>query len=92
MEKHGHGSIFSSKKDQIMSKYSPIATKPSTIPGEFHSNLIAMNSQFEKELMVLRALLAILELVREPHIRLMGKRWKGVLSIPMGSVMRKQGI
>ena len=75
-----------------MSRYRPIAPNPATLPGDSHSNSIAMNSQFEKELMVLTALLAILELAREPHIRLMGRRWKGVLSIPAGSIMRKQGI
>jgi len=42
--------------------------------------------------MVLRALLAILELAREPQIRLMGRRGQGVLAIPMGSVLREWGI
>ena len=42
--------------------------------------------------MVLRALLAILELAREPQIRLMSRRGQGVLAIPVGSVLREQGI
>ena len=42
--------------------------------------------------MVLRALLAILELAREPQIRLMGRRGQGVLAIPVGSVLRERGI
>ena len=42
--------------------------------------------------MVLRALLTILELAREPKIRLMRRRGQGVLAILVGSVLREWGI
>lgn len=50
LARHGQSSIFSSKTDQIMSRYRPIAPKPATIPGECHSNSIAVNSQPEKRI------------------------------------------
>ena len=49
LARHEQSSIFSSKTQQIMSRYWPIAPKPTTNPGEGNSNSIVVNSQSEKK-------------------------------------------
>lgn len=66
-----------------MSKYKPSALKPTTNPGEGNLNSIVVNYQVKKELLMPKALLAILELARESQILLMGIKGQGVLVIPV---------